>query len=77
MSEALNKWLRNSEGKIRNGWWMLLFALFVVISRPIFFFVNGSLKELGIDELWLKPIPFIFILVITWLCLKNSQRRLV
>lgn len=76
MSATIQKWLRNSEGKIRNGWWMLLFALFVVISRPIFFFVNGSLKDLGIDELWLKPIPFIFILVITWLCLKLRKEKL-
>lgn len=67
---------KNNNNEIRNGWWILLFIALVAISRPIFSFTNTSLKQAGFTENWLVPLPFLFILFITWICLRCRKEKL-
>src|SRR5207237_6425806 len=65
-----NKLLRNAQGQIRNGWWMLLFAVLFVASQVLFRPVSHGLRHLGLDKEALAPLPFIFLVAITSICLR-------
>ncbi len=66
----INKALYNTQNKIRNGWWIALFILFIAITSVIYTPISKSLQSIGIDTDWLGPLSVGFIVLSTWICLK-------
>jgi membrane protease YdiL (CAAX protease family) len=64
----LNKLLQDDQGRIRNGWWILLFIAVLVASQLAYRPVSHGLQSLGADKAWLSPLPVAFLLLVTWLC---------
>jgi membrane protease YdiL (CAAX protease family) len=72
----LNKLLRNDKGQLRNGWWILLFAAIFVASQMVYRPVSHGLQHLGVDKKWLGPLPVVFVVTITWICLRLRRQGL-
>lgn len=66
----------NPDGRLRNGWWLLIFFGFVAITRFAYRPVTHGLKDLGLAPVWLEPAPFVFIMLATWACLRLRRERL-
>lgn len=71
-----NKLLRNDRGQLRNGWWILLFAVLFVASQAPYRLVSHGLKHIGLDKAALAPLPVIFLVAITWICLRVRRQGL-
>jgi membrane protease YdiL (CAAX protease family) len=56
----------DSERRLRNGWWMVVFLALVALTAIAYRPVSRGLKGLGATELWLEPAPFLFCLFATW-----------
>lgn len=74
--EKIKTLWKDQHNEIRTFWWLALFLGLVALSRPIFSFVNSSLKDLQVNEHLLTPLPFAFILIISWCCLKLRNENL-
>ncbi|WP_395700234.1 lysostaphin resistance A-like protein [Aquabacterium sp.] len=72
----MNKLLRNRQGQLRNGWWILLFMAVFVASQGVYRPVSKGLQGLGIDKQWLSPLPVVFLLLVTWICLRLRRQPL-
>jgi membrane protease YdiL (CAAX protease family) len=64
----LKKIFFNIDNQLRNGWWILIFIGFIAVTRVIYGPITKGIKQLGVNELWLEPASFIFILLATWAC---------
>jgi uncharacterized protein len=62
--------------ELRNGWWMLIFVALFLLSRVAYTPLVRWLKSLGADDLLLQPMPFVFVLLVTWICLALRRERL-
>jgi uncharacterized protein len=60
--------LFNAQHKLRNGWWIVIFIALIALTRFVYGPVKLTITELGLDKLWLEPLAFIFILLVTWIC---------
>jgi membrane protease YdiL (CAAX protease family) len=72
----LKKLLRNDQGQIRNGWWILLFAVIFIASQVAYRPVSHGLQHLGVTKEWLGPLPVVFLVAITWICLRLRRQGL-
>ncbi|MBK9260326.1 MAG: hypothetical protein IPM54_10865 [Polyangiaceae bacterium] len=45
----------DNTGRLRNGWWMLLFALLFLLSRAVYTPIVRWIKSLGVAESLLEP----------------------
>jgi uncharacterized protein len=68
--------LLNEQNKLRNGWWIAIFIALVALTRPLYSIIRGTLLDVGVPEIWLEPLSFSFILVITWVACRLRQQRL-
>ncbi len=66
----------NSDGRLRNGWWMLVFIGCVALTRFVYRPVTHGLKDLGVAAGWLEPASFLFILLATWACTRLRKEPL-
>jgi membrane protease YdiL (CAAX protease family) len=66
----------NAEGRLRNGWWVLIFIAFVAVTRFAYKPVTHGLQSLGLPKLWLEPAPFLFALLATWACTRLRKEPL-
>jgi membrane protease YdiL (CAAX protease family) len=66
----------NAQGRLRNGWWILIFVGFVAITRFMYKPVTHGLTSLGLPKLWLEPAPFLFALLATWACTRLRKEPL-
>ena len=66
----MSQLLFDSQGRLRNGWWLLLFVACVALTRVAYRPVTRGLGELGLPPAWLEPAPFVFIMLATWACLR-------
>ena len=64
------KLLFNAEHRLRNGWWMLIFVALVAATRPVYGLLSRSLTQVGADDAWREPLPFVLVLLVTWACLR-------
>ena len=62
--------------RLRNGWWMLIFIGFIALTRFAYGPLTRGLKEAGIAEAWLEPVPFLFTLLATWAVLRLRKEPL-
>ncbi len=72
----MNKLLRNATGEIRNGWWILVFAAVFLASQFVYRPVSKGLQHIGLDKDWLAPLPVVFLLLVTWICLRLRRQGL-
>jgi len=62
--------LRDRHGSLRNGWWILLFLALFVASQPLYTVTSKTVQRIGVDRAWLAPLPVVFLLLVTWVCLR-------
>jgi len=68
--------LRDSRGHLRNGWWIALFIVIFLASRVIYHPLSKALQSHGFDGAWLAPLPALFVLLVTWACLRLRRQSL-
>ena len=66
----MKRWFINGEGRWRSGVWVLLFVLGIVATRFLFKPVDDGLETLGLGDFWREALPFVFVLAVTWACLR-------
>ena len=67
---------RNSQGQIRNGWWIAVFVLVFLASQAVYHPISKALQKLGFDGLWLAPLPVIALVLVTWVCTRLRRQSL-
>lgn len=72
----MGTWLRNGQGQLRNGWWILVFIAFFLASQLAYRPVSKGLQQLGAGDGWLSPLPVAFLLLVTWACLRLRRQPL-
>lgn len=65
----MNKLLRDDRGRLRNGWWILLFVAVFLASQLVYRPVSKGLQQAGVGKEWLGPLPVAFLLLVTWICM--------
>jgi len=68
--------LFNTDRRLRNGWWVLIFVGFIALTRVVYRPVTHGLKDLGFPESWLEPAPVLFALLATWACTRLRKEPL-
>jgi membrane protease YdiL (CAAX protease family) len=66
----------DSNHRLRNGWWILLFIALMLASRFVYTPVSRALQALGTPLDWLEPLRFGFLLLVTWVCVRLRRERL-
>jgi hypothetical protein len=56
------------QGRLRNGWWVLVFIAVFLLSRVLYSPVSQELQAVGLSKASLAPLPFVFALLVTWVC---------
>jgi membrane protease YdiL (CAAX protease family) len=59
------------EQRLRNGWWILLFAVAFVLCRQLFLLVRNLLPGPARE-----PLPFVLVLAVTWICTRLRREPL-
>lgn len=72
----MNKLLRNDNGQLRNGWWILLFMAIFLASQGVYHPVSRGLQQIGARKEWLSPLPVVFVLLVTWICMRLRRQAL-
>jgi membrane protease YdiL (CAAX protease family) len=70
------RWLRDGQGRVRNGWWILVFIGVMAASQLAYHPVSKALQQLGAGDLALAPLPVLFLLLVTWACLRLRREPL-
>lgn len=65
-----------ADRRLRNGWWMVTFIVFLALTAFVYRPVSRGLQELGIAKGWLEPLPFLFSLLATWACTRLRREPL-
>ncbi len=66
----------DSQGRLRNGWWILVFVAFFMVSRAVYRPVSQAIQHADLSATWLQPLPFVFVLLVTWCCTRLRRQRL-
>jgi membrane protease YdiL (CAAX protease family) len=72
----LKKFLRNDQGQLRNGWWILIFIAVFLASQLAYHPVSKWLQNTGADRSSLSPLPVVFVLAVTWFCMRLRRQPL-
>lgn len=72
----MNRLLRNDDGQLRNGWWILLFMAIFLASQLVYHPVSKGLQQIGARKEWLSPLPVVFVLLVTWICMRLRRQAL-
>ena len=57
-------------------WLSLLFLALFVASLPACTVASRTLQGLGLDKPWLAPLPVVFLVLVTWACLRLRREPL-
>lgn len=63
-------------GRLRNGWWIVAFVALFILSRGPYTPVSHALQDIGISKDALAPLPFVFLLMVTWVCTRLRRQPL-
>lgn len=58
----------DSNRRLRNGWWIAIFAMLFLASRAAYTPLSQGLRQAGVPATWLEPLRFAFVLSVTWIC---------
>ena len=64
------------DDRLRNGWWVLIFVVFIAITRVVHKPVLDALKGLNVHDAWRQPLPVVFALLATWACTRLRRQPL-
>lgn len=62
--------------RLRNGWWILIFLAFVLVTRVVHAPLLDALKAAGVGKAWREPLPVLFLLLATWACMRLRRQTL-
>ncbi len=68
--------LFNSEGKLRNGWWIVTFILGIVATNLIYGPSKDLLRQLNTPELALEMVSPLLLILVTWFCCRLRRQPL-
>lgn len=68
--------LRDGLGRLRNGWWIAIFALLFIATRFVYTPLSRGLQDLGIPVAALGPLKAAMVLLVTWLCVRLRRESL-
>ncbi|MEO8670763.1 MAG: type II CAAX endopeptidase family protein [Tahibacter sp.] len=68
--------LFDSNGKLRNGWWIVFFIVLMLASRFVYTPISRALQDLGVSVDWMEPLRFGFLLLVTWICVRLRKEPL-
>lgn len=60
----------DSNARLRNGWWILVFVALMLASRFAYTPVSRALQDFGVPPDALEPLRFGFLLLVTWICVR-------
>ena len=66
----------DSNDRLRNGWWILLFVVLMLASRWVYTPTSRVLQKLGATPDVLELLRFAFLLLVTWICVRLRKERL-
>lgn len=66
----------DSNRRLRNGWWILIFVALMLASRLVYTPVSKMLQALGSATDWLEPLRLGFLLLVTWICVRLRRESL-
>lgn len=66
----------DSNGRLRNGWWIVLFVALMLASRFAYTPASRALQDLGVAAEQLEPLRFGFLLLVTWICVRLRREPL-
>ena len=69
--------LFDNSGRLRNGWWALLFIACVAVTSAAYRPLSHGLQALGVAKDWLHPAPVVMILLATWICTRLRREPLL
>jgi membrane protease YdiL (CAAX protease family) len=72
----VRKFLFDSDHRLRNGWWALIFLACVLATTQVYTPISRWLQALGVAMDWLQPGPVVMVLVATWVCTRLRRERL-
>lgn len=72
----MRKLLRDEQGRLRNGWWILVFMAVFIASQFPYRVVSRELQHLSANRAWLSPLPVFFLLLVTWICMRLRRQPL-
>ena len=72
----MQKIFLNPQGRLRNGWWIAVFAAIFIASQGVYRPVSKALQHQGVEGIWLSPLPVVFLLLVTWACTRLRGDRL-
>jgi membrane protease YdiL (CAAX protease family) len=68
--------LINQNQQLRNGWWIVIFIALIALSRVIYPYASEQLQDWGVTKEWLSPLSALFVLVVTWICMRLRRQSL-
>lgn len=68
--------IRDRHGSLRNGWWILAFLALFLASQPVYRVLSKAMQAHGFDGPWLSPLPVVFLLLVTWACVRLRRQPL-
>jgi membrane protease YdiL (CAAX protease family) len=68
--------VRDAEGRLRNGVWILLFVLVFLASRALYRGLAEGLRALGASELLMPALAAGCALLVTWVCVRLRRQPL-
>lgn len=72
----MKKLFRDRDGSLRNGWWILVFLALFLASQPVYHLLSKAIQHQGYTGAWLSPLPVLFLLAVTWICLRLRREPL-
>jgi membrane protease YdiL (CAAX protease family) len=72
----MKKLLINQNQQLRNGWWIVIFIALTALSRVIYPHVSEQFQHWGVTKDWLSPLSALFIVAVTWICMRLRHQSL-
>lgn len=72
----MRKFLFDDAGRLRNGWWVLIFLACVAATALAYRPLSQGLQALGVAKDWLHPAPVVMALLATWICTRLRREPL-
>jgi membrane protease YdiL (CAAX protease family) len=66
----------DESGRLRNGWWALIFLACVLVTTRLYTPLSHGLQALGVAKDWLHPAPVAMVLIATWICTRLRREPL-
>lgn len=66
----------NTEHKLRNGWWIVIFIALIALTRPIYKPIKTLLSEWGVHANLLELLAPLLVLMVTYICIRLRKESM-